>query len=95
MKREYAVWLIIVLVLVTAGVLLGRWLVAQAPAEELELQSKDAAFREWLWERRGLDLVTQVALIFAGALGIAAILPGSQDIPPPQPDLHSHPKESP
>jgi len=95
MKREYAVWLIIVLVLVAAGVLLGRWLVAEAPAKELDLQPKDAAFREWFWERRTLDLVTQVALIFAGALGIAAILPGNQDIPPPQPDLHSHPKESP
>ncbi|MCJ7550654.1 MAG: hypothetical protein MUQ30_13350 [Anaerolineae bacterium] len=94
MKREYAVWLIIVLVLVAAGVLLGRWLLAEAPAEELDLQPKDAAFREWFWERRTLDLVTQVSLIFAGALGIAAILPGNQDIPPP-PDLHGHPKESP
>ncbi len=32
-------------------------------------------FREWLWEVRSLDLLVQMALVFAGALGIAAILP--------------------
>jgi hypothetical protein len=32
-------------------------------------------FREWFWEIRSLDLLVQMALIFAGALGIAAILP--------------------
>ncbi len=32
-------------------------------------------FREWLWEIRSLDLLVQMALVFAGALGIAAILP--------------------
>jgi len=95
MKREYAMWLIIVLVLVTAGVFLGRWLVADVPLAELNQQPRDAAFREWFWERRTLDLVTQAGLMFAGALGVAAILPGNEDIPPPQPDLHSHPKESP
>ena len=95
MKREYAVWLIIVLVLVTAGVFLGQWLVAKAPAGELNQQPSDAAFREWFWERRTLDLVTQAGLLFAGALGVAAILPGNEDIPPPQPDPHSHLKESP
>ena len=95
MKHENIVWLIIVLVLVTGGLLLGRWLVADVPAGELDQQPKDAAFREWLWERRTLDLVTQAGLMFAGALGVAAILPGHEDIPPPQPDLHSHRKESP
>ncbi|MCD6287150.1 MAG: hypothetical protein J7M39_14675 [Anaerolineae bacterium] len=95
MKRGYVVWLIIVLVLVTAGVLVGRWLVAEVPPGELNQQPRDAAFREWFWERRTLDLVTQAGLMFAGALGVAAILPGNEDIPPPQADLHSYPKESP
>lgn len=35
----------------------------------------DEDFRAWFWEKRGLDLVAQVILVFAGALGIAAILP--------------------
>jgi hypothetical protein len=35
----------------------------------------DDDFRTWFWEKRGLDLVVQVILVFAGALGIAAILP--------------------
>jgi len=93
-KREYVAWLIIVLALVAGGLLLGRWLVAGIPAGELDQQPIDAVFREWFWERRTLDLVTQAGLMFAGALGVAAILPGNEDIPPPQPDLHNHPKES-
>jgi len=35
----------------------------------------EADFRAWFWEHRTLDLAVQVVLIFAGALGIAAILP--------------------
>jgi hypothetical protein len=33
------------------------------------------AFRMWFWDRRRIDLIAQVGLIFAGALGVAAILP--------------------
>ena len=95
MRREHVVWLIIVVALVTGGLLLGRWLVAEVPAGELSRQPKDAAFREWFWERRNLDLLTQVGLIFAGALGVAAILPGNEEIPPPRPDLPGFPKEFP
>ena len=41
---------------------------------------KDAAsFRHGFWEGRGLDLVVQAGLIFAGALGIAALLPGGKE----------------
>jgi multisubunit Na+/H+ antiporter MnhB subunit len=36
-------------------------------------------FQAWFWERRGLDLVVQVLLVFSGALGIAAILPEEDD----------------
>lgn len=35
----------------------------------------ETGFRDWFWQYRGLDLVVQVLLVFAGALGIAAILP--------------------
>ena len=40
-------------------------------------RSDDAAtlFRQRFWESRNLDLAVQVGLIFAGALGIAALLP--------------------
>ena len=32
-------------------------------------------FRAWLWRERRFDLLVQMALVFAGALSIAAILP--------------------
>ena len=37
--------------------------------------SDEEDFRAWFWQHRTLDLAVQVVLIFAGALGIAAILP--------------------
>ena len=36
-------------------------------------------FRQWLWESRGLDLLVQGGLIFAGALGVAALLPRGKE----------------
>ncbi len=38
-----------------------------------ELESQ--GFNEWMWEYRSLDILVQMVLVFAGALGIAAILP--------------------
>lgn len=31
-------------------------------------------FKEWMWDYRSLDLLAQMAVVFAGALGISAIL---------------------
>lgn len=36
-------------------------------------------FKDWMWEYRSLDLLVQMALVFAGALGIAAILPAEDE----------------
>jgi len=41
--------------------------------ELFELQPP--GFNEWMWEYRSLDILVQMVLVFAGALGIAAILP--------------------
>jgi hypothetical protein len=41
--------------------------------ELFELQPP--GFNEWMWEYRSLDILIQMVLVFAGALGIAAILP--------------------
>jgi len=39
----------------------------------------ETSFQYWFWLQRGPDLAVQAGLIFAGALGIAALLPGSKD----------------
>lgn len=95
MRREVAAWLVIVVALLVGGLLLGRRLPADVPADEPNRHPTDAAFREWFWDRRALDLVAQAGLIFAGALGVAAILPGNEDLPPPGPDPHRYPESSP
>ena len=67
--------------LIVAGALLIGWLLGRAFLPEEEVGAReDAAFRAWFWERRTLDLLVQVALIFAGALGVAALLPGYQEM---------------
>jgi len=81
-NSERAVWITAVIVLLIAGLLIGRQFLGMpggAPAAQrsdpTRGTSAEGSFRPWFWESRGLDLVAQVGLIFAGALGIAALLP--------------------
>jgi hypothetical protein len=39
------------------------------------VEVESPGFKEWMWEYRNLDILVQMVLVFAGALGIAAILP--------------------
>ncbi|MCD4674152.1 MAG: hypothetical protein K8R77_15930 [Anaerolineaceae bacterium] len=39
----------------------------------------ETSFQYWFWLQRGPDLAIQAGLIFAGALGIATLLPGGRD----------------
>jgi hypothetical protein len=55
--------------------LLSGWFLFQAIHRGEVLPAGEPDFRSWFWEQRALDLVVQIALVFAGALGIAAILP--------------------
>jgi len=82
-NREYIAWASTVVVLLIAGLLIGRQFLAppDAPEPAYPEQSRrvEGSFRQWFWESRGLDLVAQVGLIFVGALGIAALLPRDRE----------------
>jgi hypothetical protein len=69
-------WGIVIAVALVSGWLMGRIF----PPETGHPVQEDAAFRTWFWERRTLDLLAQAGLIFAGALGVAALLPGYQEM---------------
>jgi hypothetical protein len=71
MKREYFVWIIVIVALLFTGWLIGKLTLAKSGTDTVN----GDAFRTWFWERRGLDLAVQVGLLFAGALGITALLP--------------------
>ena len=74
MNREHAAWIGTVVVLLVAGLLIGQHFLSTPDDAQI------TPFRQWFWESRSLDLVAQVGLIFAGALGIAALLPrGKED----------------
>ncbi|MBM4464369.1 MAG: hypothetical protein FJ014_02175 [Chloroflexi bacterium] len=89
MNREYVAWTGVVVALLIAGLLIGRQLlvlpddahVARRPelVEGQRPEPVEESFRQWFWESRGLDLAAQVALIFVGALGIAALLPSDKE----------------
>ena len=70
MKRSKSIMVVFVLFIVATGGALFMLL-------NKDVASADTlpSFQAWLWERRGLDLIVQVLLVFSGALGIAAILP--------------------
>jgi hypothetical protein len=80
-SREHLPWMGVAVVLLLGGLVIGLRFrdtsdgatTAQSPETGREL------FRQWFWESRTLDLAVQVGLIFVGALGIAALLPGSEE----------------
>ena len=74
MKRITKILITIVLFLL----ILGWTLFVLINPEEIDLVS-DSSLQTWYWERRGLDLVVLLLLVFAGALGIAAILPMEEE----------------
>jgi len=65
-------WILLTLVFV---LLLVGWSLFRLLNPGGSLAIMDPGFRDWFWEQRALDLAVQIVLVFAGALGIAAILP--------------------
>jgi len=59
--------------------LLFGWFLFRLINGNVSFESVDGSFQAWIWEKRSLDLVVQALLVFAGALGIAAILPLEED----------------
>ena len=71
-SRDDLPWIGLTVMLLVGGLLVGQQFMPPPP--DGKGASESAAFRQWMWESRGLDLVVQVGLIFVGALGIAALL---------------------
>jgi hypothetical protein len=77
---QLVIFVVLILLLLGGGLLVGRhfdqaWIADRNPVSSPEPGAEPSVFRNWLWERRGLDLLVQLALVFAGTLGVAAILP--------------------
>ena len=81
MNREHVTWLGAVMLLLITGLLIGRQF--SPPADDVDvMRSSDSSampMRQWFWDNRSLDLLVQMGLIFAGALGIAALLPRGRE----------------
>ncbi len=67
-------FVILALVLLIAGLAAFHSL-NPSPAQA----APETDFRQWFWDFRSPDLILQMVLVFAGALGIAAILPLEED----------------
>ena len=83
MSRDALPAIGLIVLLLAGGLLVGRQFIHPIPGGESA--SESAAFRQWMWESRSLDLAVQVGLIFVGALGIAALLPRGQPAQDPPP----------
>ncbi len=55
--------------------LLTGWVLFRLLNSGVITSEPGTGFRDWFWQYRSLDLIVQVLLVFAGALGISAILP--------------------
>ncbi|MBN1584475.1 MAG: hypothetical protein JXA89_27465 [Anaerolineae bacterium] len=76
MNRERLFWIVLFTLLLVGGMLIGQN-TRRKSASSAELDAD--SFRIWFWQNRTLDLIVQVGLIFGGALGIAALLPGERE----------------
>lgn len=69
--------------LLLALLLLGGWYLGRSILREANLAQPAAGehldFRTWFWTHRSFDLAVQVGLVFAGALGVAAVLPREKE----------------
>jgi hypothetical protein len=66
---------VIPLLSVVALLVIFGWLLFKLINRDVTFISAEESFQTWIWEKRSLDLAVQLVLIFAGTLGIAAILP--------------------
>lgn len=69
LTRDHYLGLILLTVLMALGWALFQWL------NQGYSSADESSFPLWFWSQRDFDLVLQIGLIFAGALGISAILP--------------------
>jgi uncharacterized MnhB-related membrane protein len=58
--------------LVIAAALLIGWLVLPPPASKIPVEG--ITFGRTLWQERGLDVIAQIVLIFAGVMGLLGLL---------------------
>lgn len=76
MTRERLLSVFLVFAILVGGLVIGRWMGA---APDSVIPQGPETFRTWFWSHRSIDLAVQVGLIFAGALGVAAVLPPLQE----------------
>jgi hypothetical protein len=67
---------ILVIFCLVSGLIIGR--VLGAVPDQVTPTGAET-FRVWFWSHRSIDLAVQVGLIFAGALGVAAVLPALKE----------------
>lgn len=67
-KRNLIAWLMVCLFLLILGYVLFEI------TNITQVEAESTNFRIWFWENRATDLIVQVALLFAGVLGVTIIL---------------------
>ncbi|MDX9953396.1 MAG: hypothetical protein RBT75_04850 [Anaerolineae bacterium] len=78
MDRNRMLWMLVLGLALLASGILGHGILREAEAAHAAAESP-LDFRTWFWTHRSLDLAAQVGLIFAGALGVAAVLPRQRE----------------
>jgi len=74
-RRRARKWVIFLLLMLAVGYILFAF------KTDAFIITEDPNFRIWFWENRTTDLFIQVALIFAGVLGVVIILDSGKEVP--------------
>ena len=73
--QSFSPWIILLILL---SVYMGSCVGTDHPDKpsSLEVKAGDATtFQEYLWQEHPVDLILQIGLLIAGALGVTALLP--------------------
>ena len=73
MPRELKSGTVLLLLLLVTGLAIGRWMWVTPDVPVA------TSFRAWWWERREAAVAVQAGLVFAGALGIATLMPPEEE----------------
>lgn len=74
-RRRARAWIIFLVLIMAAGYIMF------VIKTDVPVAAEGPVFRIWFWENRTTDLFIQVALIFAGVLGVVIILDSGKEDP--------------
>ena len=79
-KNQFGLFIFALFMLILFSSACSLYEPSPTPLDEIHNESaNEISFQEYLWQEHPLDLIIQVGVFLAGALGVAALLPSPDE----------------